>query len=209
MKISKTRHLVVFARYPKPGRVKTRLMPALGARGAAALQRQLTRHILRVAQAFVRTREAQLTVCFTGGPVSRMEQVFGAGFTYHPQVEGDLGHRMFTAGADCLQAGSSQVVLIGSDCPGITGATLAGAFQALADNDLVLGPAMDGGYYLIGFKALHPQLFQGIAWGTATVLADTRKRAATSGLQVALLEPLSDIDRPEDLRFWENTPRQA
>jgi hypothetical protein len=209
MDIARTQHLIVFTRYPEPGRVKTRLAPALGAVGAATLQRQLTEHILQISQAFVQAHGADLTVYFTGGPVGRMQQVFGAGFRYQPQASGDLGRRMFLAGADCLQSGSNRVVLMGSDCPGITAATLEEAFLALGDHDLVLGPARDGGYYLIGLKALHPELFQGIAWGTGVVLEETRRRAERSGLQVALLETLTDIDRPEDLPVWEHINQQA
>lgn len=209
MSFAQTPHLIVFTRYPEPGQVKTRLIPALGAEGAARLQEELTRHILKIAQRFAATHDIGLTVFFTGSSASRMQQMFGAGFTYQAQAAGDLGRRMFAAGADCLQWGSDRVVLIGSDCPEITAAILAQAFVALADHDLVLGPATDGGYYLIGVKALQPELFQGISWGTARVLRQTRQRAEELGLQVVLLAPLTDIDRPADLSVWEKIRQQV
>ncbi len=101
------------------------------------------------------------------------------------------------------------MVLIGSDCPEITAQILSSAFSQLTDYDLVLGPARDGGYYLIGLTAPYPELFQDLPWGTAAVLANTQTRAAQLGLKTALLEPLTDIDRPEDLPGWEKITRQA
>ena len=116
---------------------------------------------------------------------------------------------MFSAFADSLGQGRRRVVLIGSDCPEITAPVLSSAFSLLTAHDLVLGPARDGGYYLIGLTAPYPELFQDMPWGTDAVLAQTQIRAARLGLRTALLEPLTDIDRPEDLPVWENITRQV
>jgi uncharacterized protein len=201
--------LLLFTRYPEPGKVKTRLIPALGAEGAANVQQSLTVHILQLARAFTLASTTDLIVCFDGSQVRQMQHLFGAEFCYLPQSPGDLGQRMFSALAEALRQGRRRVVLMGSDCPEITAQILSSAFSQLALDDLVLGPARDGGYYLIGLTAPYPELFQDLPWGTDEVLALTQTRAAQLGLKTALLEPLTDIDRPEDLPGWEKITRQA
>lgn len=200
--------LLVFTRYPEAGKVKTRLIPVLGASGAASLQRRLTEHSIHLAGAFAAKARTDFSVCFDGCQVQQMEQLFGAEYSYQPQSEGDLGERMFSAMATSLGQGRRRVVLVGSDCPGITGEILGSAFSLLREHDLVLGPARDGGYYLIGLTAAHPALFQDLPWGTAAVLVQTQIRAARLGLKTALLEPLTDIDRPEDLAVWDKIARK-
>jgi hypothetical protein len=195
--------LLLFTRYPEPGKVKTRLIPALGNDGAAGLQRRLTSHMLQVAGDFVATGRTDFVVCFDGSSVQGMQRAFGKKFQYRPQAPGDLGKRMFAALEESLAQGRQRVVLIGSDCPGITDDILTAAFTRLERDTLVLGPATDGGYYLIGLTALFPELFHDIAWGTAEVLAQTLLQADRLGLKTALLETLTDIDRPEDLPVWE------
>jgi uncharacterized protein len=101
--------------------------------------------------------------------------------------------------------GSKRVVTIGIDCPELDAATLAQAFLALQEHDLVLGPATDGGYYLIGLRSLIPELFSGIDWGTDQVFRQTIAVAEAKGLAIATLTPLTDVDRPEDLPIWEAT----
>ena len=194
--------LLLFTRFPEPGKVKTRLIPALGAEGAASLHRHLTAHILQIIRDFVKTNNTDLIICFAGAHVQGMRQTFGSDYQYQTQAEGDLGHRMSVAFADSLAQGRRRVVLIGSDCPGITAKVLDSAFSHLSHYDLVLGPATDGGYYLIGLSAPSPELFQDLPWGTVDVLALTLARAAGLGLRTILLEPLPDIDRPEDLPVW-------
>ena len=195
--------LLLFTRYPEPGKVKTRLIPALGRAGAASLHQRLTAHILRSAKAFTEAGHMDFIVCFDGGYVRPMQQLFGEQYRYQPQSPGDLGRRMGSAFAAELKKGRRRVVLIGSDCPGISAPILSSAFALLTDHDLVLGPATDGGYYLIGLRAPHPELFFDMPWGTAEVLVKTRATAARLGLRTALLKSLTDIDRPEDLPVWE------
>lgn len=201
--------LLLFTRYPKAGKVKTRLIPALGADGAASLQRVLTVHILQTAQTFTTANATDLIVYFDGSQVQPMQKLFGEEFCYRLQSLGDLGQRMFSALADSLGQGRRRVVLIGSDCPGITGKVLGSAFYRLNGHDLVLGPATDGGYYLIGLTALYQELFHDIPWGTDRVLALTQTRAERLSLKTALLEPLTDIDRPEDLSIWKKISRRV
>ncbi|MEE4608369.1 MAG: TIGR04282 family arsenosugar biosynthesis glycosyltransferase, partial [Desulfobacteraceae bacterium] len=198
--IAKSR-LIVLTRYPAPGRAKTRLIPALGADGAAEFQRRMTERVLGQVEALVArrahsVRDAGVTVSgdpahtpaarqpvsvevrFEGGDPERMIQWLGPQWTYRSQGEGDIGARMAGALAAAFAEGSATAVLIGTDIPDLSTVILAEAFQRLADHDIVIGPAADGGYYLIGvrrerFAELAPRLFQGIAWGTENVLRDT------------------------------------
>jgi len=194
--------LLIFARHPEPGRVKTRLMPALGATGAAAVYRQMASHVVQQARTLAQQRPLAITVWFTGGSAGQMAAWLGDDLTYRPQPAGDLGQRLATATAETFAQGHSAVVTIGSDCPALDSARLGASLQALATHDVVLGPATDGGYYLIGLRQSAPALFANIAWSTAAVCAQTQAAARQLGLDVALLPPLADVDRPEDLDSW-------
>ncbi|WP_262892577.1 TIGR04282 family arsenosugar biosynthesis glycosyltransferase [Hymenobacter qilianensis] len=105
--------------------------------------------------------------------------------------------------------GATSVVIIGTDCPGLTTALLSQAFERLATHDVVVGPAADGGYYLLGMNTLHPALFQQKAWSTASVLHDTLADAARLGLQVARLPTMHDVDTADDLAVWRAAENQA
>ena len=118
------------------------------------------------------------------------------------QQGGDLGERMYNALAAGLQR-FERVVLVGSDCPGIDADYLQQALTGLDQADLVLGPATDGGYVLIGAKRVSPEMFEGISWGSSAVLAETVLRLERMNWEWATLSPLADIDRPEDLPLWE------
>jgi len=190
---------MVFAKAPVPGRVKTRLVPALGERAAAELHRQLAERTLCTALA------AGL------GPVELWcapgtdDAFFAAcarqyGISLRAQGEGDLGIRMGRALEHALMGGSSGL-LIGSDCPVLTAEYLREAAAGLAGgNDAVFGPAEDGGYVLIGLaRKPSAQLFEDIAWGTATVMQETRARLARLDWRWRELAALWDVDRPEDL----------
>src|SRR5688572_29542331 len=124
-----------------------------------------------------------------------MRARYGSGFAYIDQGDGDLGARIARAAADAEMSGRA-VVIVGSDCPGLTADVLDAAFDALADCDVVLGPALDGGYYLIGLRRFCPDLFVGIPWSTPDVLSLTRHAAYRAGLTIATLRPLGDVDVP-------------
>ncbi|MBR8827058.1 MAG: TIGR04282 family arsenosugar biosynthesis glycosyltransferase [Gomphosphaeria aponina SAG 52.96 = DSM 107014] len=191
--------LIIFTRYPEPGKTKTRMIPALGAVGAASLQRQMTEFTLFKAQKIPQLIE----VHFAGGNVQLMEEWLGNDVVFRSQVEGDLGMRMQCAFAGAFSAEMRKVVMIGVDCPDLNSAVLTEAFTALETNDLVLGPAADGGYYLIGLNCFIPQLFMGINWGTSVVFAQTNAMAQKLNLKVHNLIMLNDVDLPEDLVFWQ------
>ncbi|MGF1499655.1 MAG: TIGR04283 family arsenosugar biosynthesis glycosyltransferase [Elainellaceae cyanobacterium] len=198
-----TDHLIIITRYPQPGATKTRLIPALGARGAATLQRQMTEHTLAQARQIMAQRTLAVEICYSNGSQSQMEQWLGLQWQYRPQGSGALGDRLTRAFASAAAEGKHRVLAIGIDCPGLDSAQLALAFDALENHDLVVGPALDGGYYLIGLRRPIPDLFQDIDWGTDRVLAQTLAIAHRLGLTVAQLSPLPDVDYPDDLPIWQ------
>jgi len=195
--------LLIFTRYPEAGRVKTRLIPALGEAGATSLHQEMTEYTLSVARSFRVMHPINVTVCFTGTLLPQMQQWLGEDLDYQLQVGEDLGQRMVNALGSALGLPGDRALIIGTDCPEMNPAILANAVAQLDHHDLVLGPATDGGYYLIGMAQVMPELFTGIAWGTSEVLSSTLTIADRHHRSVALLSPLSDVDRPEDLPLWE------
>lgn len=191
--------IAVFARAPQAGAVKTRLIPQLGAEGALALHRELIESTL------FRARDAALgavTLWIAGDPTHPEVRACAVRqrVTLACQQGEDLGARMHAAFAATLAETPSQgCLLIGTDCPALSTTHLQRAAQALARHDVVLVPALDGGYVLIGLNAPQPALFEGIDWGTPTVLAATRVRIAQVGLRSAELDPLPDLDTADDL----------
>ncbi|MEE8450918.1 MAG: TIGR04283 family arsenosugar biosynthesis glycosyltransferase [Thermoguttaceae bacterium] len=196
------RLLIVFTRFPEPGKTKTRLIPAVGAEQAAAIQREMTQHTFDWATELDREDRTTVESHFEGGDRQRMRTCFGHDLAYRPQHEGDLGRRLEGAFHDAFDAGAGRVVIVGTDCPGLDAALVRTAFKRLEQDDVVLGPAEDGGYYLIGLSREAPALFARIPWGTDRVLRQTLDAVEASGLSSSLLKPLADVDRPEDLEFW-------
>ena len=200
--------LILFTRYPEPGKTKTRLVPALGYGGAAELHHWMAIRALAQARRFLAQKTVSAEVRFDGGTRTLMRKWLGPDLLYRPQGEGHLGSRMARAFKEAFVADMQKVVIVGTDCPGLAARGIEEAFYEMQRKDLVLGPATDGGYYLIGLgreisSDAIPQLFSGIAWGTGEVLSQTVQIAEGLGLSVALLEPLADVDRPEDLSLWE------
>lgn len=196
---SNSTRLIVFAKAPQPGAVKTRLIPLLGEEGAATLHAQLVEHTLATACAAGIGAVGLYCAPHTGDPF------FGYCGSRHeislaPQAAGDLGARMLDAFARTLPH-ARHAVLIGTDCPALTASHLRQAAQRLADgNDAVLIPAEDGGYALIGLGRCDTTLFQGIEWGGANVMAATRERLRQLQWRWHEFEALWDVDRPDDYR---------
>jgi hypothetical protein len=187
---------LVFVRAPEPGRVKTRLAATLGAEGALRVYRRLAEQTVREARAL----GGELRIHFT--PADREAQVrawLGEGALYLPQADGDLGARMEAAFAAAFDAGARRVVIIGSDLPDLSAALLRRAFDALDEHPAVLGPAHDGGYYLLGLGAPLPAVFRDMPWSTDAVLPLTLARLRAAGIEPALLPPLRDVDEVHDL----------
>lgn len=192
-------HLIIFARHPELGRVKTRLAADIGAEQALAIYRQLLAHTRAVAAPL----EVHKTVWLAETTTAPEQAADWLGYEQLPQPPGDLGQKMQTAFAHDLARGAAKVVIIGTDCPGLSTAHLTEAFAALDTHDVVLGPAADGGYYLLGLKRLHPELFHNKPWSTATVRTETEADAARLHLRLHRLPELTDIDTGADLRAWQ------
>lgn len=189
--------ILVFAKAPVAGSAKTRLIPLLGAEGAAHAQAQLLRHCLAIAASAAPLRLQLWCDPDTSHP--ELQAVAAAsGASLHAQQGADLGARM-SHGFSTALAESAQAICIGTDCPALTAAHLRQASAHLRDGcDAVLAPAEDGGYALIGLRRETPQLFTGIDWGSGQVLAQTRERLRGCGLRWHELETLWDVDRPAD-----------
>jgi len=189
--------LIILTKYPEPGRAKTRLIPALGAIGAANLHRALAHHTIATLHAF------NPEVRYTGGNVALMRDWLSnlnlGDLNYVEQGNGDLGDRMAQGFVEAFRQGFTRIVMIGTDCPAIDADLIKKAFSELSSFDLVLGPASDGGYYLIGLQVMIPELFKSITWSTDSVLQNTLAIADRLSLTYSLLPTLSDIDRPDDL----------
>ena len=193
--------LIIFTRYPVPGKTKTRLIPDLGPAGAADVHRKLAENIIQQGKIVKKQENVNPEVCYTGGGVRQMQTWLGRDLSYVEQTDGDLGARMFSAIRRSLDEGSRRVVLTGTDIPGPVSGQIVKAVNALDKKDVVIGPATDGGYWLVGMKKPH-NIFQGILWGKETVLSQTLKAAEEKRLSVELLAPRSDIDTVEDLSEW-------
>jgi hypothetical protein len=190
--------IVIFAKAPMPGFAKTRLIPALGAQGAADLARQLLAHTLEAALA---AQLGPVELCVTPLAADSVWRIFPVpkAVQWTDQGEGDLGARMARAARRTLDAGE-PVLLIGTDCPALTATELKDAARALQHADATLVPAFDGGYVLLGLNRFHPTLFSGIAWSTGTVAAKTMRRFHALDWTVHSRPTLHDIDEPADLQ---------
>lgn len=189
--------VIVMAKAPVAGYAKTRLIPALGAEGAAQLAQRLLRHA--IAQALAAGVGPVDLCCAPDAQHAVFAELAGeAHVSLSEQGDGDLGARMSRA-LECALATHERALLIGTDAPALDAAYLHAARDRLADHDAVLGPAVDGGYTLIGLRRFEPSLFEAMPWSTPQVLAITRERLRAAGLRHAELPPLHDIDEPADL----------
>lgn len=186
--------VAVFTRAPRPGAVKTRLIPAVGAEGAAELQRAFLADTLARAAGL---EEVEATV-WAASEDDAVELSGALSRSVRAQPEGDLGLRMRAALEEGVRRAGWAVVM-GSDAPTLPASILRAARRALERSELVLGPAHDGGYYLIGARGRVPELGPSIRWSTRHSLADTV--AAAGGSSVTLLRPWYDVDTPDDLRL--------
>lgn len=185
--------IIVFQKAAELGKVKTRLAQRIG--NAQALK--VYTYLLAYTHRQLEQIDADIFVYFYG----ESDAAFGANSNYHirQQCDGDLGVRMATSFAEVFDAGYDKVLVIGTDCFELTSTILKDAFQAFTGAEMVIGPAKDGGYYLLGLTKPIPELFNGMVWSTASVFTDTMAITASLGLSVYHLPVLSDVDRYEDL----------
>ena len=195
------RAIMIFVKYPEPGKVKTRLAATLGGETAAKIYRQLVAAVLALVPA-----EEVLIVMFDPpekrGPVEAWlrDSLAGRRVDFVAQAAGDLGARLAAAFAGAFARDWEAVAVIGSDCVELDAETFSATWQALETHDAVLGPSADGGYYLLALKQPCPALFHGIAWSTEEVRAQTLAQAGAAGLRVRELAVLADIDTEADWR---------
>jgi uncharacterized protein len=189
--------LVLFARYPAAGAAKTRLIPALGADGAAALHKRLTERTVDILCA----TGLPVELYYTGAAKAEFESWLGGSRLRHglklvEQAQGDLTDRLLAA------LNPAPVIFFGADTPDLDASHVAAAVAALDTQDVVLGPAEDGGYYLIGMKRALPELLTDMPWSTDQVMPETLRRLKVLEVAPAMLDTLHDCDRPEDLQRW-------
>lgn len=191
--------LLVFLKAARRGSVKTRLAAELGDDAALSAYQDLVATTLAKLSslAAVELRFAPDEAAAEIRPWLR------PGWNAAPQGGGGLGNRLARAFAEAFAAGSERVIVIGSDCPYLNAADIRAAGNALAESDVVIGPATDGGYWLLGMRTYRPELFSDIAWSTSQVLAQTLRHAAASRLSVTLLRELGDVDTVADWRSWQ------
>lgn len=191
--------VVIFAKAPLPGLAKTRLIPSLGAAGAASLAQRMLRHTLAQALA---AAVGPVELCVDPAPQDAVWQSLPvpAAVIWSDQGEGDLGTRMARATRRVTATGDS-ILLIGTDCPALDAPRLCTAAAALQQADATMIPTVDGGYVLIGLKRFHPTLFEDIAWSTESVAQETLQRLRTLNWTVQEHPMLRDIDEPADLAW--------
>lgn len=188
------RTLMIFAKAPEARRVKTRLIPAVGAEGAARLHAAFVRDVV----ARHRAADRRVVVWRSGDLAHPLWTGLGVDLAVQP--EGDLGDRL-TAAFAAEMANGAAVVVLGTDSPTLPPALVEQAFAALERHPVVIGPACDGGYYLIGMRGALAPVFDGVAWGTESVFAHTAEALNAAGIDYAVLDFWYDVDRPDDLRL--------
>ena len=194
--------LMVFVKYPTPGAVKQRLAQHLGSDRAAEIYKKIAETIVqKVAPAS--SEDYILEIYFSPQEDEKLvRQWLAENECFSSQQGSDLGARMSNAFLHAFAAGYTKALLIGSDCPDISRDIITQSFDMLKSKHIVLGPAYDGGYYLIGVREPIPELFSNIEWGTEQVLSQTKDKINAAGLSLGLLPMLRDIDRVEDLQYY-------
>lgn len=190
--------LIVFVKAPRPGQVKTRLANTIGAGAAASAYRKMV-ETLFAALAPLQPVEVRFA---PDDAHEELQPWLHAGWICTPQGPGDLGERLTRAFRDGFQGGLKRVVIIGSDCPTVTPRDIRAAWDALEKFDVVLGPAVDGGYWLIGLRQEHPELFRGVPWSSDEVLTTTLQLATETRLTVFQLEVKRDVDTEVEWRAY-------
>lgn len=197
--------LIVFAKAPRPGFVKTRIAAEAGPAAACDIYRQLLTITGRSLAPISNGR-----VLFSpANAEGELQRFFPENWNYAPQAEGDLGARLLIAFKDSFNRGATCPVIVGTDSPEVEVSDIEAAWSALRTNDLVFGPAEDGGYWLVGARCLVPEIFNGIDWGTNTVLRTSLECCTKLNLRTALLRTLHDVDTAADWQRFRNTRHQS
>ncbi|WP_435549182.1 TIGR04282 family arsenosugar biosynthesis glycosyltransferase [Desulfobacterium sp. N47] len=194
--------LVLFAKEPVCGQVKTRLGKDTGMKAASSLYDLLLRHIIKNVAFLKDYKDYDVIIYKTPGSSKVYFEKIADGIIVKDQPEGDLGKKMYAAFNQGFANDYERICIAGTDCPGISHADILKAFKLLKTGKLVLGPSDDGGYYLIGLSGSYPQLFENIAWSTKDVLSSTLKIAGSLGITCNLLSLKTDIDEMADIERY-------
>ncbi len=195
--------LIIFLRYPEPGKVKTRLAAKVGDKAAADFYKACTEYIIQVTR-FANAYITRYVYYSEPNDRERIAQWLGKSYSLHQQCGDGLGERMKDAFETAMSNGAARAIIIGTDAPDITGDILEHALLQLETSDVVVGPAFDGGYYLLGLNCMYPGLFEGITWGSDNVFEKTMDKIQSDNLRFYLLPMLHDIDNVTDLANWVN-----
>lgn len=188
----------LLAKYPEAGKVKTRLASDIGAEGAAEIYRVIAERVF-VSTSPVADADFGRVIFYSPLEAKARFEQWLTGEKLILQKGGDIGEIMCNAIKDLLEAGASKAVITGVDIPDINSDVIRDAFLRLENADVVIGPAEDGGYYLIGMKAMHPVIFKGISWSTEKVFEETVRIIESMRLSYSTVKKLSDVDRKEDI----------
>lgn len=195
--------LIIFAKYPEPGKVKNRLAAELGTGEAVRVYAACAEKVLAAAASAGSAAGYDTAIaCWPPKKLHEMTRWLDPGIPIRAQRGADLGSRMQHAFAEGFSAGHKKIAIIGTDCPAVTQELICRAFALLDSRDAAIGPAADGGYYLIGLRRPVSVIFENIPWSTGRVLSLTLERLAGSSMTCGLLPQLVDIDRPEDLEYY-------
>jgi rSAM/selenodomain-associated transferase 1 len=195
--------LVMFVKYPEPGQVKSRLALTLGDRKAAQVYKSVTEELISAVVPSSSDTVYDMAVAYSPADAAQdMRTWLRSGIQLMPQSGANLGERLQNAFAAGFADGYARIIIIGSDCPAVTRELVRDALHRLKIHEVVIGPAADGGYYLIGLSRSAPELFTNIDWSTEHVFDQTIEKCDRLGLAYTLLPPLRDIDRPEDLEYY-------
>jgi rSAM/selenodomain-associated transferase 1 len=198
----KINHLALFAKFWEPGKVKTRLAATTGPKAAAGVYRVFLQTLLR---RFDQQADERTIVYAPRDQTKPFEAISQNHWTLHPQLDGDLGNRLtdFSRSVFDRHDGQVKTVIIGSDCLDLDQDLVEQAFEALNEADVVLGPCLDGGYYLVGMSKFCPEIFEAIDWSTEAVYPQTLQRVSDNNYSLIILPTLNDVDDMNDLTLLE------
>lgn len=194
--------IIVFVKFPQKGKVKTRLAKDKGAYFATEFYRICAEHILSEIKKLNKDNFTSYIYCYSNSEVEMVSGWIGKEFIVKPQIDGDLGQRMSKSFNELFNEGFSKVLIIGTDVPDINSNLINNAALKLDENDIVIGPSSDGGYYLLGMNSLNTEIFHDLNWSTSLVLKNTLDKINSLKLKADLLEELIDVDTNNDLNSW-------
>jgi len=194
--------VIIFAKYPADGKVKTRLSETLGVEFAVRFYKAMAEHIFQVCHKLPKDKYDIYLFYDSSDRSESVKRWVPSDFSVHLQEGSDLGEKMKAAFNRIFEKGYKKVTIIGTDCPELNTKILLKSFEEISDNNIIIGPSADGGYYLMGMNEFHPFLFEDIEWSSTKVLTDTINKVKENDLHLTMLPGMIDIDTEKDLRQW-------